>query len=121
MVLIMTGNADLNAAVDALRLGADDFLQKPCDTDELLWRMSNCFANQELHRKVSRHKNTLLTCCYCRKIHDNRQEESGKGHWYGMEEYFNKVQGVRVSHGCCPDCFPEQMKKAHPDNYPETD
>jgi DNA-binding NtrC family response regulator len=116
MVIIMTGHADLAAAVDALRLGADDFLQKPCDTGELLWRIFNCFAKQELYSKASPHSNTLMTCCYCRKIRDAQQEGFGQERWYSIEEYFNKVKGVKVSHGCCPDCFPEQMKNFDADN-----
>lgn len=105
MVIILTGYADLDAAIDALRLGADDFLQKPCDTDELLFRMSNCFVKQELMIKVHLYENILPVCCYCRKIRDDRGEEHGRGHWHSLEEYFVKVQGVNVSHGICPDCF----------------
>lgn len=30
IVIILTGYGDMESAVDALRLGADDFLQKPC-------------------------------------------------------------------------------------------
>ena len=51
MVIISTGDADLESSIDALRLGANDFLQKPYDTDELLYRMSNCFAKQDFLRK----------------------------------------------------------------------
>lgn len=52
IVIILTGYGDMEAAIDALRLGADDFLQKPCDADELLHRISNCFEKQYLQRKV---------------------------------------------------------------------
>lgn len=53
MVIILTGLADQKASVDALRLDADDFLEKPCDTDELLYRISNCFAKQNAQKKSS--------------------------------------------------------------------
>ncbi len=35
-IILMTGYADLNVAMDARRLGASDFLSKPYDIDELL-------------------------------------------------------------------------------------
>ena len=110
MVIILTGYGDMDAAIDALRLGADDFLLKPCDSDELLFRMANCFVKQELQRKVSMYENFLPVCCYCKKIRDDREGAHGKGNWYNLEEYFIKTKGVYVSHGCCPDCFAEQTK-----------
>lgn len=109
MVIILTGYGDMESAVDALRLGADDFLQKPCDSDELLYRISNCLAKQEMQRKIDLYEEILPVCSYCRKIRDDRQREKGKGDWYTLEEYFNKICGGFVSHGICPDCFAEQV------------
>ncbi len=71
IAIILTGYADLDSAVDALRLGADDFLQKPCDSDELLYRISNCFAKQDLQRRVAFFEEILPICCYCKKIRDD--------------------------------------------------
>jgi YesN/AraC family two-component response regulator len=109
MVIILTGYADLEAAIDALRLGADDFLQKPCDTDELLYRISNCFVKQDLQKKIALYEDILPICSYCRKIRDDRQGGHGQGNWYSLEEYFSRVQGVHISHGCCPECFAKEM------------
>ena len=47
-VIILTGYGDLNSAVDAIRLDADDYLQKPCDFDELLYRITRCLAKKDL-------------------------------------------------------------------------
>ena len=41
-VIILTGYGDMTSAIDALRLGADDYLLKPCVTDELLLRTRRC-------------------------------------------------------------------------------
>ncbi len=110
MVIILTGYGDMDSAVDALRLGADDFLQKPCDPDELLYRISNCLVKQEMARKIFLYENLLPVCSYCRKIRDDRSGEHGKGPWYTLEEYLNETQGMYVSHGICPDCFIKQKK-----------
>jgi len=49
-VIIMTGYAEIDTAVDAVRLGASDFLKKPFDIDELLIRIGELRKNQELKR-----------------------------------------------------------------------
>jgi hypothetical protein len=110
MVIILTGYGAVESAIDALRLGADDFLQKPCDTQELLYRMSNCFMKQEMLRKIAWYENCLPVCCYCKKIREDRPGMYGQGHWYKLEDYFSKTKAVSVSHGCCPDCYTEQIK-----------
>jgi DNA-binding NtrC family response regulator len=109
LVIVVTGYADLDSAIDALRLGADDFLQKPYDTDELLYRMSNCFVKQELQRKKRLYENILPICTYCSKIRGDRQDMNSDEPWYSLEEYFNTVEKVHISHGCCPDCFAARM------------
>jgi DNA-binding NtrC family response regulator len=114
MVIILTGYGAVESAIDALRLGADDFLQKPCDTDEILYRMSNCFVKQEMLRKIAWYEKCLPVCCYCKKIREERQGMHDKGKWYTVDEYFSKTKGVSVSHGCCPDCFTEQVKMPLP-------
>ena len=69
MVIVLTGDVASESAVDAFRLGADDFLQKPCDTDELLCRISNCFAKQELLRKIALYEKFLPMCSNCEKFY----------------------------------------------------
>ncbi len=105
MVIIFTGFADMGSTIEALRLGADDFVQKPCDVDELLFRMESCFTKQDLLRKVTLYENVLPICSYCKKIRTDPPGESGLGQWYCLEDFFSKVKGMLCSHGCCPDCF----------------
>ncbi|MDQ6973663.1 MAG: sigma-54 dependent transcriptional regulator, partial [Mariprofundaceae bacterium] len=38
-IVLMTGYSEVNTVVEAVRLGADDFLKKPFDLDELLLRL----------------------------------------------------------------------------------
>jgi len=58
-VIILTGYGDLRSAIDALRLGADDFTLKPCEVDELVFRIRRCFEKQSLLRMLAS-KNHLL-------------------------------------------------------------
>ena len=42
----------MNLAIEALRAGADDFLLKPCDSEELLLRMGKFFEKQDALRPL---------------------------------------------------------------------
>lgn len=50
-VFILTGQDDITKAIEALRLGADDFLLKPCDPDELILRIGRVFEKQKALEK----------------------------------------------------------------------
>ena len=54
-VIILTGYGAMSTAIDALRLGADDYLLKPCEIDELLFRISRCLERAGLREKVKKH------------------------------------------------------------------
>jgi PAS domain S-box-containing protein len=47
IVIILTGYADVPSAVEAFRLGADDYLIKPCDIEELNYRVNRCLKHLE--------------------------------------------------------------------------
>ncbi len=52
-VIIMTGNADVAFAIEALRLNADDYLLKPFDLYDLLDRVSHCLNNSSSYGSKS--------------------------------------------------------------------
>ncbi len=58
-VIIITGHADLLTYIEALRHGADDYLLKPFDGNELLVRMANCL-NKKRHEKILRMQEEVL-------------------------------------------------------------
>jgi two-component system response regulator RegA len=41
-IVLLTGYASITTAVDAIKLGADDYLSKPIDTQTLLAALNNC-------------------------------------------------------------------------------
>jgi DNA-binding NtrC family response regulator len=52
-VLMMSGNATLEVAVEAVRLGAVDFLEKPIGTDKLLITLANALRLARLERDAA--------------------------------------------------------------------
>jgi len=50
-VILITGYAEVDTAVEAIRLGADDFLKKPFDHDELLVRIEELLKKRKLEQE----------------------------------------------------------------------
>lgn len=108
--LVLTGYGDMTSAVEALRLGADDYLLKPLDTDDLLARLTDHLEKREYRKRIAFTDNILTVCAYCRNIKDDSREiEIDKADWVKWEEYLVRKTGVTLSHGCCPGCF-ERIK-----------
>lgn len=103
-VFILTGYGELDSAINALRLGAGDYLLKPYNYEELLLRIGSCLEKRELQRKIKLYENILPICCECGKIRDNEGCERGRGRWFSVEQYFHKKLNLRSRHGYCDDC-----------------
>jgi len=74
-IILMTGYSEVNTAVDAVRLGADDFLKKPFDLGELLLRIEELIKkrqlkqeHQTLKKKVAADSNAELLMGQCVSI-----------------------------------------------------
>lgn len=52
MVIILTGYADMESAIEALRNDADDYLVKPCDPDEIYFKVQRCLEKWALKKKI---------------------------------------------------------------------
>ncbi|NTU60021.1 MAG: response regulator [Deltaproteobacteria bacterium] len=53
-VIVVTGYCDAGTAIESLRLGAEDYLAKPFDFDELLLRVARCAETRALRLRVRR-------------------------------------------------------------------
>lgn len=58
-VIILTGYGDMRSAIDALRLGADDFILKPCEVEELVFRIRRCLEKRSLLQSLMVQKRQL--------------------------------------------------------------
>ncbi len=109
--IILTGYGDMTSAIDALCLGADNYLLKPCDTDEILFRISKALERRHLKQRIKVYENILPVCSVCKKIRDDSGKQPGTGEWMSIEQYFAQRIGVKMSHGYCPDCYAMEYKK----------
>jgi len=47
MVIILTGRGSVSTAIDALRLKADDYMLKPCESEEMVFRIKMCMDKKQ--------------------------------------------------------------------------
>jgi len=116
-VLLLSPNSRQHA-VAALDAGADDYLAKPCDTDELRARMNVARRVVGLQRTLSDQVSELQTalstvrqlkgllpiCSYCKRI------RSDEDYWEQMESYIAQHSDAQFSHGICPGCMERAMQ-----------
>jgi len=100
MVIILTGYSDMASAIDALHHNADDFMLKPCEVEEILFRVDRCFQKQALLKKLRLYENLLPVCSQCKKI---KYEFGEEVKWLTTEEYFREL-AVNNALIFCPDC-----------------
>jgi DNA-binding response OmpR family regulator len=112
-VLLLTGKGGTENIVTGLRAGANDYLTKPFDLDELSARLSVGRRVVELQKslaervaeleqtlaQVKRLQGLIPICAWCKKIRDD------SNYWQQVEEYIGQYGNVRFSHGICPQCF----------------
>lgn len=89
------GKEQYEVGMDA---GADDFITKPLDLDELRARLRVAERILGLRRELQRLEGLLPICSYCTRIQD------GSGKWNSLEKYIMDRSDARFSHGICEDC-----------------
>jgi len=84
-VIIITGYATIDVAVEAMRKGASDFLAKPFPPDELLLKVQRVFEYSKLLEE-----NVYLR----RELNQEREYERIVGESQAMREVFHKIEKV---------------------------
>jgi YesN/AraC family two-component response regulator len=103
-VIILTGYGDLDSAIKAMRNQADDYLLKPCEPQEMRFRVKNCLEKQEMNRKISLYQKILPMCCVCKRIRDDSGKKPGTGEWVTIETYIHEKADLDITSSYCPDC-----------------
>ncbi len=90
-VILITAHASVESAIDALRAGANDFIRKPFDLDELRSRITHNLAHSKLRRE-----NRLLK----RQLQSERLRYGMLGNSVAMESVYrviDKIADIRCS------------------------
>jgi len=116
-LILLTARSDKASVVEGLRSGADDYVSKPFDSDELQARVNVGLRMLELQKKladrvselemamvqVKRLQGWLPICMYCKKI---RNDEN---YWQEVETYLAQFTQASFSHGVCPECYEKHL------------
>ncbi|HUJ70955.1 MAG TPA: response regulator [Verrucomicrobiae bacterium] len=97
--ILLTGHQGDEDYREAMAAGADDFLTKPVDREELQIRLLVARRILKFTTQVRQLKTLLPICIYCKKIRDDHD------YWEKMETYIHEHTGTDFSHSICPDCY----------------
>ena len=75
-VIILTGYGDIRSAVETLTMGADDYLQKPCDFDDLLSKTKRSFERQSMIARLRDQNRQLKNEITTRKKYELQLQQS---------------------------------------------
>ncbi|NOY43870.1 MAG: response regulator [Deltaproteobacteria bacterium] len=97
-VVVITGHSNEEMGLEALRQGADDYLFKPFQPDELVFRVSRHAETRDLRRKVRRYERLLGICPGCGRFRWTPGPHGGG--WVEVQEQ----PGLPEGGGLCPRC-----------------
>ena len=101
-VILLTTHSGKSKYLEGLQAGADDFMTKPVDEDELAARLKVGERIVALQKEMRQMEGLLSICMHCKKIREGEK-------WVPVERYVASRTATQFSHGLCPDCLKLQM------------
>ncbi len=101
-VILVTALSGKGSYLEGMDAGADDFVTKPFDLDEMAARLRVAQRIISLQTQIKQLHGLLPVCSYCRRIRD----DDG---WSSLEEYVGRRTEVLLSHSICPSCYHDKV------------
>jgi phosphoserine phosphatase RsbU/P len=108
--ILLTAKVGKGDLLEGMAAGADDYLTKPVNSEELKMRLEVAERILSLQRDVESLRSTLPICAWCKSIRDDTDL------WHSVEEYLASHTDSDLSHSICPQCTSRQIadsKKEH--------
>jgi DNA-binding response OmpR family regulator len=109
-VILLTALGGKGSYMEGMNAGADDFITKPFDRDQLAARLRVAERILKLQSEVKQLEGLLPICMYCKKIRDDKAPDGEATAWVRVEEYVSAHSDASFSHGICPDCYEARVK-----------
>jgi len=103
-VVLLTALEGRARYLDGMDAGADDFVTKPIDREELHARLRVAERVLGLQREVHQLQGLLPICSYCKRIRDEAES------WSQVEDFVSRRTEAQFSHGICPACYDNHLK-----------
>jgi sigma-B regulation protein RsbU (phosphoserine phosphatase) len=104
-VILLTARTSRQDLVAGLEAGADDYLTKPFDPDELRARIHVGQRTLSLMANIKHLSGLLPICSYCKRI------RSDNNYWEQVDSYIADHTDAKFSHGICPDCLAKVLEE----------
>jgi len=103
-IIILTGLKGKANFLEGMKAGADDYITKPFDFDELDAKLMVATRIVKLQDEVKQLEGLLRICSYCKKI---RTDDNS---WEPIEVYVSNQIDAPFSHSVCPSCLEVHVK-----------
>jgi sigma-B regulation protein RsbU (phosphoserine phosphatase) len=102
--ILVTSAGGKERYLSGMEAGADDFIAKPVDIEELHARLKVAERILGLRQHVQQLEGLLPICAYCKRI------RGGDERWEPIERYVEARSEAQFSHGYCPDCYEKHVR-----------